>query len=472
MAVLNADDPLVWAMRHRCKGHVVSYGLSEGVDLRARDIRAAWPERLSFTVSYQGEDYPVRTRLCGKHWVTSTLAALATGVAVGVPLRQAVKAVAQMPPQKARMEPVPMPDGITILRDDWKAPMWALGAVFEFLREAQAARKVLVLGTLTNYHGTVRSRYQEVGREAFSCADVVVFVGNTASRGLRAQKFVRKDQTLLAFSELREAAVALRELLRPGDLVLLKASGRADHLGRLYHALTGPVACWRMDCGKDMLCDVCPQLRPAGVGNGAAVADAKTVPDADSPPSEAVDALIPARVVVGTGNPGEKFRDTPHNVGFAVLDIVAERHGLAWQSREEAEIARLARPEGDILLVKPQKQVNNTGKALLALSKSMGFTGERCVLVHDDMHLPIGRVRTRLRGSDGGHRGVRSTLMAFQTGDIARVKVGVGSTENRLPPADYLVSPFSPAASASVKAACATAANRLLELVASQNASG
>jgi PTH1 family peptidyl-tRNA hydrolase len=94
------------------------------------------------------------------------------------------------------------------------------------------------------------------------------------------------------------------------------------------------------------------------------------------------------------------------------------------------------------------------------------------VLVHDDIHLPVGMVRTRLRGSDGGHLGVRSVLSAFQTGDIARVKVGVGSATNGLPSAQYLVSPFPPGVAEEVRAACVTAADRLLQVAERQRADG
>jgi aminoacyl-tRNA hydrolase len=472
IAVLNADDPLVWAMRERCKGRVVSYGLSEGADLQAHDIRSDWPERLSFTVRHQGHDYPVRTQLCGKHWVTSTLAALATGMAAGFPLAEAAKVVSQVPPHRARMEPVTTPEGITFLRDDWKGAFWGLPTVFDFLRDAKADRKVIVLGTLADYHGTARNKYQFAGQEALKVADVVIFVGKMATLGLRAKKFAAEGQVLMAFPDAREASAALREMLREGDLVLLKGSGVSDHLGRLYHAWTGPVACWRRDCGKDMLCDGCPELRPVGAKGGVSAIGARPSGVTDRVSTGVVGAADPLQVFVGIGNPGDRYRDTPHNVGFSVLDLLAERHGLTWESREEAQIARLVWPKGDILLVKPQKHVNNTGKALQALSQSMGFAGDRCVLVHDDIHLPVGMVRTRLRGSDGGHLGVRSVLSAFQTGDIARVKVGVGSATNGLPSAQYLVSPFPPGVAEEVRAACVTAADRLLQVAERQRADG
>src|SRR3546814_5790245 len=102
IAILNTDDPLVWAMREDCQARIGSYGFAEGADLQAYDIQGDWPQRLSFTVRHKGEEHRVETQFCGRHWVTSTLAALATGVAAGVPLAQAVKIVSTVKPARDR----------------------------------------------------------------------------------------------------------------------------------------------------------------------------------------------------------------------------------------------------------------------------------------------------------------------------------------------------------------------------------
>jgi PTH1 family peptidyl-tRNA hydrolase len=223
------------------------------------------------------------------------------------------------------------------------------------------------------------------------------------------------------------------------------------------------MACWRMDCGKDMLCDACPALRPRGDPRPAPAPASGPPAQAPGRPDAGGGLPGPHRVLVGIGNPGEKYRNTPHNVGFAVLDILAERQGAKWEAHGDAQIAWTDLAGGEkILLVKPQKHVNNTGRVLLSLAQSMGFAGDDCVLVHDDIHLPVGKVRTRLRGSDGGHLGVRSVLTAFQTGDIARVKVGVASATSSLPPAQYLVSSFPHDVAERVNAACSAAADRLM----------
>ena len=121
----------------------------------ARDERGArWPERLSFAVHYEGRTAEVLTQLCGAHLVPNVLAALATGVALGIPLAEAVRrAVGTVPPFDFRLRPVEHPDGFTIVRDDYKAPLWSIPASFEFVRDATAKRKVIVLGTLSDYAG-------------------------------------------------------------------------------------------------------------------------------------------------------------------------------------------------------------------------------------------------------------------------------------------------------------------------------
>ena len=465
-AVLNADDPLVRHMGEGFKGRIITYGTSERTTLQVRDVRSEWPERLSFTVRFDGRDYPVQTQLCGKHWSTSVLAALATGLAAGIPLAKTVEAIAAVPPTRARMEPQTMPDGVTFIRDDWKGAFWGLPTVFEFLRDAKAERKIVVIGTLADYHGSARTKYVSAGRDALQVADVVIFVGEMATIGLRARKFAGAHQRVLAFPDVRQAALAMNDLLRPGDLVVLKGSGIADHLGRLYHVRTGPVACWRMRCGKDMLCDACSHLRDdsAAVERPLATKKPSMEPVAAAPATR--EAEVPLKVFVGIGNPGEKYHNTPHNVGFSVLDLIAERNGLTWEVCGRAKVAQLKHKDGKVLLVKPQDQVNNTGKSLLALSQSMGFAASDCVLVQDDVNLPAGVVRARMKGSDGGHLGVRSALVAFQTSDIRRVKVGVQPGSPPAAMAPYLVSPFPPEVAAKVTEACEVAALRLLAMAA------
>ena len=122
IAVLNADDPRVLAMQSQCAGRTITYGLNEAAMLRGEAINASWPDRLAFTVTFNGQSVRVQTQLCGSHWVPVVLAALATGIALGVPLNVAAAAVGTVAPFEGRMSPVQTGDGLTFMRDDWKAP--------------------------------------------------------------------------------------------------------------------------------------------------------------------------------------------------------------------------------------------------------------------------------------------------------------------------------------------------------------
>jgi UDP-N-acetylmuramoyl-tripeptide--D-alanyl-D-alanine ligase len=411
VAVLNADDPLVREMAERTRARVLTYGLAEDAMLRARDVRARWPERLSFTVHHAGRAALVRTQLCGAHLLPNVLAALAAGVAMGVPLEEAARAVEAVPPFEQRLCPLAHPDGFTIVRDDYKAPLWSIPAALEFLRDASASRKAIVLGTISDYSGPSDRTYLSVARQALDVADLVVFVGNHSAKALKAQR----GDALQAFYSADAAAEHLHAWLRPGDLVLLKGSP-IDELERI---VTGSKRTHRLE----------------GLGR--------------------------FQVVAGLGNPRAALRDTPHNVGHRVLDRVASALGAAWSDEPDAQVARA----DGVLLVKPAAWMNTSGRTLAAVAERLGFGAADLILVHDDLDIPIGSVRVRHRSGDGGHRGVRSVLRAFHTDEIRRVRVGVGRPERGVSIETFVVAPFDDARLAALDEACAEAADRALALL-------
>jgi UDP-N-acetylmuramoyl-tripeptide--D-alanyl-D-alanine ligase len=234
VAVLNADDPYVIAMAEGFSGQVITFGCSPGATLRAEEVQSKWPEPLSFTLHTRERSLPVRTRLYGKHWVSSMLAALGVAAAMDVPTERAVDALATVGPVPSRMRPI-YRNGFTFIQDNVKAPFWAVGAALEFLADARALRKVAVIGTISDYGGSATPKYVKVARRALDVADEVVFVGPNARHALKAGKDSRPG-ALLTFATVQEAGEYLRASLREGDLVLLKGSERADHLNRLLYA--------------------------------------------------------------------------------------------------------------------------------------------------------------------------------------------------------------------------------------------
>jgi peptidyl-tRNA hydrolase, PTH1 family len=137
------------------------------------------------------------------------------------------------------------------------------------------------------------------------------------------------------------------------------------------------------------------------------------------------------KVICGLGNPGDRYRMTRHNIGFRVVDLLADRWGLTGQGRvrDGAAILEARRPEpiGKVLLVKPMRYMNNSGGALrAAIRQSDVDPSADLLLVTDDIDLPMGRVRMRRSGSAGGHNGLRSIIDALGTDEFNRLRIGVG----------------------------------------------
>ncbi len=255
-AVLNADDPWVLAMRERTKAQVITYGLSEEAMVRGTDLVSAWPDPLSLSVVYKGERRRVETQLLGELWASAVLAALATGIAMGVPLAEAAAALKGVPPVYNRLSVHRMADDVTFILDTWKAPLYTIPASRRVLETARAPRKIFILGSISDYPGSASPKYRQVAREALEVADQVIFVSRWAKYALRARP-PQSPQRLLAFENIYELRPFLRNFIAPGDLVLLKGSNRADHLDRLVLDWEREFPCWRLNCGLMILCNDC-----------------------------------------------------------------------------------------------------------------------------------------------------------------------------------------------------------------------
>jgi PTH1 family peptidyl-tRNA hydrolase len=135
-------------------------------------------------------------------------------------------------------------------------------------------------------------------------------------------------------------------------------------------------------------------------------------------------ASVSFKCIVGLGNPGEKYRLTRHNVGFRVLDLLAERGRAAFQleSKWESLTCRV----GDLLLVKPMTYMNESGRAIGSLARFFRWRPEDILVVFDDISLPLGTLRFRMNGGHGGHNGVRSLLAHLPGDGFVRLKVGIG----------------------------------------------
>ena len=141
--------------------------------------------------------------------------------------------------------------------------------------------------------------------------------------------------------------------------------------------------------------------------------------------SEAAGA--PTAIVVGLGNPGEKYTRTRHNAGFLAMDFIAEKYALPkFRLRFKATVAEGEIAARRVLFMKPETFMNNSGEAVREAADFYKIAPERIVVISDDVNLAPGTVRIRAGGSDGGQRGLRSIIEHMGTDDIPRIRVGVG----------------------------------------------
>ncbi len=172
-----------------------------------------------------------------------------------------------------------------------------------------------------------------------------------------------------------------------------------------------------------------------------------------------------AHVVVGLGNPGPEYRDTRHNIGQRVVDHLAQQLKKAWHPGGRALVARGAWRGDTLYLVKPEAFMNVSGPVVRHTLQALGAGPEDLVLVYDDIDMALGKVRTRLRGSAGGHNGVKSVIETLGTDSIRRVKIGIGRPEHKAQVPDHVLTTFEPEEEEIVATAVATAAERVLGLL-------
>ena len=178
----------------------------------------------------------------------------------------------------------------------------------------------------------------------------------------------------------------------------------------------------------------------------------KTDPPSSQTSEQTGDAILengasPARLVliVGLGNPGSEYAGHRHNVGFSVVDSLAEAHGLSFSRHKKAK-ARVAEGQiGDqpVILAKPQTFMNLSGRTVLRLSREREIPPECILVVCDDLDLPLGRLRIRPNGGSGGHKGLRSIIDLLDSQDFVRLRVGIDRPAGSLDPAEYVLQPFA-----------------------------
>ena len=150
------------------------------------------------------------------------------------------------------------------------------------------------------------------------------------------------------------------------------------------------------------------------------------------------------KLIVGLGNPGEEYAFTRHNIGWIVLDKVAEHFGEPF-SREKFKgvVSEILTPEGKVTLLKPLTYMNRSGESVAEAARFYKLKPEEILVVSDDLDMSVGKVRMRKEGKHGGHRGLMSIEENLGSNRFPRIKIGIGRPERKEMVADYVLQPFS-----------------------------
>lgn len=148
-------------------------------------------------------------------------------------------------------------------------------------------------------------------------------------------------------------------------------------------------------------------------------------------------------IIIGLGNPGERYGQTRHNVGFMVVNHLCKLHNIKLnQNKCQARIGEGAIEEKDVVLAKPDTFMNLSGRSVVELCKRYHVSPSQIIIIHDDVSLPVGKLRVREKGSSGGHNGVQSIIDCLRTNEFPRIRIGIGSSPEGTDMAEFVLSRF------------------------------
>jgi len=151
------------------------------------------------------------------------------------------------------------------------------------------------------------------------------------------------------------------------------------------------------------------------------------------------------RLVVGLGNPGRAYANTRHNIGFMVVDALANINGVTLrQARQPIESGRGWLEGRWVWLAKPQAFMNRSGPPTQALARKLGIGLEQMLVIHDDIDLEYGSLKLKEKGGSGGHNGLTSLMHAFGGNQFSRLRIGIGRPDPGIDVTDYVLGRFDP----------------------------
>jgi PTH1 family peptidyl-tRNA hydrolase len=172
-------------------------------------------------------------------------------------------------------------------------------------------------------------------------------------------------------------------------------------------------------------------------------------------------------LIIGLGNPGKEYENTRHNIGFKSIDRLAKAMNIEITKDQHKALTGQGLIEGHkVILAKPQTFMNISGESVGELARWHKIPPSHVIVVYDDMDLPVGQIRIRKAGSDGGHNGMKSIISHLNTSDITRVRVGIGRPLDGVDPSDHVLSTFTKAESAESDIASESAASAVKHILA------
>jgi len=149
-------------------------------------------------------------------------------------------------------------------------------------------------------------------------------------------------------------------------------------------------------------------------------------------------------VIAGLGNPGAKYEYTRHNIGFLVVDILAEKYNISITKIKHKALTGIGLIEGKkVMLVKPQTYMNNSGESIREVVEWYKTSLEHLIVVYDDLDLPLGKLRVRAKGSAGTHNGMKSVIYHLQSDIFPRIRVGIEKNPEGWDIIDYVLGEFT-----------------------------
>ena len=170
-------------------------------------------------------------------------------------------------------------------------------------------------------------------------------------------------------------------------------------------------------------------------------------------------------LIVGLGNPGSEYVNTRHNIGFTLLDPIADSCGGSFSTVRYGDLLEWRLKGRSVLLLKPSTFMNLSGKAVRYHLKESGIPLERLLVVTDDVALPFGKRRLRSKGSDGGHNGLKDIIAIMGRSDFSRLRIGIGNDYPKGRQSDFVLGQWTEGEAAEINTICASSTSCIEQFV-------